>query len=62
MSFDFAAHLLGQIVTRVVTESDVRAFAREDVAHGRTDAARSTGDERAFSLKQKAHVAMCLLN
>ena len=61
VSFDLAAHFAGEIVACVVTESDVGALARKNIAHGRTDATRSTGNERAFSLKQKAHVAMCLL-
>src|SRR5881275_487308 len=55
VSFNFAVHLSGEVVTTVVAESHVGAFAGKDLADGRTNAARSTGDKRAFSLKQKAH-------
>src|SRR6185295_8478944 len=43
------------------TEGDVSALTRKNIADGRTNSTRSTGNERAFSLKQKAHLAMFLL-
>jgi len=55
VGLNLAARLFGKIVASVLTESDVRAFTRENVADGRANSARSTGDERALSLQQKAH-------
>ena len=61
VSLNLLVHLGGEIVTRVVTESDVGAFARKHFAHGGADATRSAGYERALSLKQETHSATFLL-
>src|SRR6185369_9728909 len=61
VALDLFARRGSQIVTRVVTERDICAFARKDFANGRTDATRSAGYERALSLKQQTHLAMFLL-
>ena len=61
VSLNLLNRLGGEIVTGVVTESDVGTFASKHLANCRTDAARSTGYERALSFKQKTHLAMFLL-
>jgi hypothetical protein len=61
VSFDLGGHRLREIVTRIVTKSHVGSFARKNVANGRTDSPRSSGYERAFSLKQQTHLAFFLL-
>jgi hypothetical protein len=62
VTFDLLVNFGREIVSRAVVKSDVGALTREDFAHGRTDTARSSGYERALSLKQKTHLAMFLLN
>ena len=51
MRFNFARGFFRQIVTRVVIERDVGAFARKDVAERGANPSRSAGDERAFTFK-----------
>ena len=58
VSFDLAVHFERQVIARVVTESHIRAFAGEYLAHCRTNATRSSSDERPLSLKQETHLAM----
>jgi hypothetical protein len=58
---DFLTHLGGEILTRVVTERHIGALACEYFADCRTYASRSTGNERALSLKQQTHLAIFLL-
>src|SRR5215203_2857922 len=53
IGFNLLGHLGGEIVTRVVAKGHIRALAGKNVANRSTDATRSTGDERALSLKQK---------
>ena len=58
ISFDLLDHLGRKVVARVVAESHVRTFARKHIADCRTNATRSSSDERLLSLKQKTHLAM----
>ena len=61
VGLNLLTHFGGEIFTRVVTEGDIGALACEYFADCRTDATRSTGYERALSLKQQTHLAMFLL-
>jgi hypothetical protein len=49
----------GEVIARVVAKSHVSALAREYFANRRTYATRSSGYERALSLKQKTHLEDC---
>jgi hypothetical protein len=61
MSLNLLAHFGGEVVTRVVTKGDVGTLARKHFANCRTYATRSSGYERALSLKQETHLTMFLL-
>ena len=56
MCLHLALRLLGKLFARVVVEGDIRAFAREDLAEGRADAARPAGDEGALPFQKKTQV------
>ena len=51
MRLDLARGFFSQIVTRIVIERDVGAFARKDFAERGANPSRSAGDERAFTFK-----------
>jgi len=61
MGFDLLTYVGSEIITRIVAERHVGALARKDFANCRTYATRSAGYERALSLKQQTHLAICLL-
>jgi hypothetical protein len=54
--FDLLRDRLGEVFARVVVESDIRAFACEDFAHRRADAARAPGNKRSFPFQQKTQL------
>src|SRR5688500_15464164 len=66
LGFDLADHLGGKVVARVIAESHICPLAGKHLAHCRTNATRSSSDERLLSLKQKTHSVifspnLCLL-
>jgi hypothetical protein len=56
MRLDFLRHRLGEVFARVIVESHVRAFAREDFTHRRADAARASRNKRPFTFQQKTQL------